>query len=197
MTTSEDLTSSPFEASFSVTSAVPLRRANPSLTFWSLHFPEQNTNQTWQILCNCANQHWEQANDGGKRGKKQQLRRKKLVQRRVAKLTCTHVYLNMKTRQKKSDIPFFFFLCIFSSFCLKNGGVSLGSGEQNLASTRIFGKLHIHRENYGTDYMCSYICLLSMLLLTESLLQLTDEQCYEDLPPCHGELVHSFCAYKH
>ena len=32
--------------------------------------------------------------------------------------------------------------------------------------------------------------------ITESPLQLRDEQCYEDLPPCHGELVHSFCAYK-
>ena len=41
---------------------------------------------------------------------------------------------------------------------LKNGGVSGGSGEEYLASTRIFGKLHIHRENYGTDYM-KFMCV--------------------------------------
>ena len=72
-----------------------------------------------------------------------------------------------KCKERKRRVCHSIFFCAFVFIFkytpihvgLKNGGVSGGSGEEYLASTCIFGKLHIHRENYGTDYMnvCSYI----------------------------------------
>ena len=70
-----------------------------------------------------------------------------------------------KCKEKEGYVTlFFFFWCVCFHIQvhvhvgLKNGGVSGGSGEEYLASTCIFGKLHIHRENYGTDYM-KFMCV--------------------------------------